>query len=180
MILNILNNKSIWRFLALASYSPGSGYTRKEIKELLRWNNLSLDRTLDKLIFYKIIIKDGRKIKLDFSNEETSLLLDIVEKDKKRLNYPSFNLFMVLVDFLRIIESFDISQVYLFGSHAKKTASVSSDIDIAVFSEGKVNLIKAKDQILQDYGRNIQLHYFDVDEKGKLVSEVMKHGVRLK
>ncbi|HLC95968.1 MAG TPA: nucleotidyltransferase domain-containing protein [Candidatus Nanoarchaeia archaeon] len=179
MIVNILNNKSIWKFIALASYSPGAGYTRKEIKKLLHGTNLSLDRTLSKLLFYKIITKDRRLIKLNFENNETLALLDLIGKEKKRMNYPSFELFIVLVEFLRLIEGFSVDSAYMFGSHAKKTASVSSDIDIAVFSQGKVNMISAKDQILQLYGKDIQLHYFRTNERSKLVSEVMKHGVRL-
>ena len=178
MILNILNNKSVWKFLALVSYSPGAGYSRKEIMHLLSWNNLSLDRTLTKLLFYKIIRKERRQIKLDFSIAETKQLLDIIELEKKRLEYPTFELFLILHEFVRNIEDHKIEALYLFGSHAKKTATVSSDIDIAVFSD-KVNLVIAKDKILQEYGKEIQLHYFKVGEKGKLVDEVLKHGVRL-
>ena len=179
MILNILNNKSVWKFLVLASYSPGAGYTRKEIMKLLRWNNLSLDRTLNKLLFYGIITKKSRIIKLDFENERTPVLLDVIEKEKKLLNYPSFEVFIILVEFLRLIEDFKVDSVYMFGSHAKKTASVSSDIDIAVFAKQKVNLIEAKDAILQQYGKEVQLHYFRINEKTKMIDEVMKHGVRL-
>jgi len=179
MIVNILNNKSVWKFLALASYSPGAGYTRKEIIKLLNWNNLSLDRTLRKLLFYKIIKKQGRIIKLNFEKHKTEVLLNIIEEEKKKLNYPCFEIFLVLVEFLRLIERNDIDSVYLFGSHAKKTASVDSDIDIAVFSGKKVNLIKAKDKILQEFDKGIQLHYFKHGEKNKLVDEILKHGIRI-
>lgn len=80
---------------------------------------------------------------------------------------------------MRLIENKAIDSIYLFGSHVKKTASVSSDIDIAVFSKEKVNLIEAKDKIQQKYDKAIQLHYLKVGEKGKLVSEVFKHGVKV-
>lgn len=178
MLVNILNNKSVWRFLALVSYSPGAGYTRKEILNILKWTNLSLDRTLRKLEFYNIIKKEGRIIKINF-NDETEKLLEIIEDDKKRLNHPSFELFLVLSEFLRLIESYKIDSVYLFGSHAKKTASVNSDIDIAVFSKEKINLIKAKDRIMQQFNKEIQLHYLKPGDKGKLVNEIMKHGVKI-
>jgi len=179
MIVNILNNKSTWKFLALASYSPGAGYTRKEIIKLLDWNNLSLDRTLKKLEFYKVIKKQGRIIKLDFEQPITQQQLNILEQEKSRLNQPTFELFLVLAEFLRLIQELSIQSVYLFGSHAKKTASVNSDIDIAIFSEKKVNLIDAKDKIQQTFQKNIQLHYFNSGDKGKLVDEVFKHGVKL-
>ena len=179
MITAILNNKSVWKFIALASYSPGSGFARKEIIELLKWNNLSLDRTLKKLEFFKIIKKEKRKIKLNFENKETAELLEIIEKDKKRLNYPAFEIFLVLNEFLRLIEGSAAESVYLFGSHAKKNASVASDIDIAVFSKKKINLICAKDRIMQEHGKNIQIHYFNAGEKSKIIDEVYKHGVRM-
>src|SRR3989344_4716050 len=104
MMVNMLNNKSIWRLLALVSYSPGAGYTRKEIMELLKWNNLSLDRSLKKLEFYKIIKRERRVIKLNFGNKETGRLLEMIEEDKRKLNHPSFELFLVLTEFLRLIE----------------------------------------------------------------------------
>ena len=179
MIINILSNKSVWKFLVLLSYSPGAGYTRKEVLELLKWNNLSLDRTIKKLLFYKVIIKQGRLIKLNFASEETQKLLEIINEDKKKLNFPSFELFVILAEFLRLIEPYDLSEVYLFGSQAKKTATVSSDIDLAIFSEQKVNLIEAKDSIMQGFNKEIQLHYFQPVEKNKITEEIKKHGVNL-
>ena len=177
MICNILSNKSVWKFIVLASYAPGAGYTRQEILKLLHWNNLSLDRTLKKLEFYGIIIKEGRIIRLNLESVETTLLLDVVEYEKKRLRQPSFELFMILNEFLRLIEGKDIKKAYLFGSHAKKTASVHSDIDIAIFSDATLDLIEAQDAILQEFNKRIEVHYFSAQEKGKLVDEVVKHGV---
>jgi len=179
MITAILNNKSVWKLLALMSYSSGAGYTRKEILKLLKWNNLSLDRALRKLEFFKIIRKEGRLIKFDFSSEETKILLDIIEEDKKRLNYPSFELFLILNEFLRLTEGESIDRMFLFGSHAKKTASVSSDIDIAVFSGSKLDLIGAQDRIMQEHNKKAQIHYFRTGEKGKLIDDILKNGVRI-
>lgn len=181
MIINILNNKSTWRLLALMSYSPGSGYYRHELKKLLVWNNVSLDRTIDKLLFYSILIKERRVIKLNFENPETELLLEIIKQDKKKMNFPTFELLIILTDFLSLIENKrEIEGVYLFGSQAKKTAHLKSDIDIAVFSNTTVNLIEAKDKILQDYDKNIELHYFKKTEKGPLVTEILKTGIKIK
>jgi len=179
MILNILNNKSVWKLLALVSYSPGAGYIRKEIKKLLDWNNLSLDRALKKLEFYKILQKSGRIIKLNYDNPKTEELLEIVKEDKKRLNYPNFELFVILHEFVWLSESPKIDKIYLFGSHAKKTASLNSDIDIAVFSYSKISLVKAKEHIKEKYRKEVQVHYFRPKEKSKLVNEVFKHGVRI-
>ncbi|MCX6707265.1 MAG: nucleotidyltransferase domain-containing protein [Candidatus Woesearchaeota archaeon] len=179
MITAILNNKSAWKLLALMSYSPGAGYTRKEILDLLRWNNLSLDRALRKLEFFKIIKKENRSIKFDFGSEDAKILLEIIENDKKRLNHPPFELFLALGEFLRLAEGKRIDKMFLFGSYAKKTASAGSDIDIAVFSQEKVDLIEAQDKMMQEQGKKMQVHYFKAGEKGKLVDEILKHGVRL-
>lgn len=180
MITNIINNKSVWKLLALISYSPGAGYTRKEILELLNWNNLTLDRAVKKIEFYNIINRDKRIIRLNFENADTSKLLEIIEYEKKKMNFPSFELFIILKDFLRLIESKNIKNIYLFGSHAKKTASINSDIDVAIFSNKKINLIEAKQVISDQYGKEIQLHYFKPNEKNKIIEEVIKHGIKLK
>lgn len=177
MILNILNNKSNWKLLALMSYAPGAGYTRNEMQKIIKWTNLSLDRTIRKLEFYKIILKDKRIIKLNFSNERTKQILEIIEFEKKKLNYPQLPLFLIIHEFIRLVDDKKIDTMYLFGSYAKKTAKESSDIDIAIFSKEKINLIQAKDRILQEYDKEIQLHYFNLDEKSKLVEEVKKHGI---
>lgn len=177
MILNILNNKSTWKLIALMSYSPGSGYSRQEIKELLEWNNLTLDRALKKLKFYKIIKQKNRILKLNYSNEETQQLLYLINKEKEKLNYPELNLFIILSDFLNEIEYLTINSAYLFGSYAKKTASIHSDIDFAIFSDEKINTIKIKDKLEQKYNKKIQIH--NITKKDKLTKEILKHGIKL-
>jgi predicted nucleotidyltransferase len=170
MIFNILNNKSTWKLLALYSYSPGSGFTREDIKKILKWNNTTLDKALEKLFFYDILKKEKRIIKYNFE----SGILDLFEKEKKRLNYPSFELFLILNDFIKFCESHK-ADMFLFGSHAKKTASINSDIDIAVYSN--FDYLEAVEKILDDYNKKIQVH--NIINGSKLDKEVKKHGVKL-
>ncbi len=183
MISNILNNKSVWKFLLLVSYSPGSGYTRSEIMKLCKWNNLSLDRTLNKLLFYKIIKKEKRIIKLNFENKDTDIILNLIEEQKKQLNHTSFELFLIINDFLKEIEDKRIEQIYIFGSHAKKTATPNSDIDLAIFSKEKINLIKAEDKIEQEHNTQLQIHYFNTKELNnkinKIIKNVLKDGIKI-
>ena len=183
MIANILNNKSVWKFLLLASYSPGSGYTRGELLKLTNWNNLSLDRVLKKLVFYNIIKKEGRIIKLNFEDSKTEVIMDLIEQEKRKLNYPSYELFLIMTEFLRLVENKQISAIYLFGSWAKKTASKSSDIDLAIFSKDKLNLIEVQDKIEQRFDVKLQLHYFKEEifenRKNPLIQNILKEGVRL-
>lgn len=170
MIFNILNNKTNWKLLALYSYSPGAGFTREEIKKILKWNNLTLDRALDKLLYYDILRKEKRVIKLNLEKN----ILNIFEEEKKRLNYPTLELFLILNDFIRYSET-KKSDMYLFGSHAKKTASIHSDIDIAVYCEE--DFIEAIERIEDEYGRKVQIH--NIIKGSKLDKEVKKHGVKL-
>lgn len=183
MIISLLNNKSIWKFLLLVSYSPGAGYTRNELKKLLSWNNVSLDRTIEKLLFYKIISKESRIIKLNFNNSQTNKVLELIESEKQRLNQPNFELFYILTEILNNLEKNDISALYLFGSHAKKTASSNSDIDIAVITDKKINLIETKGYILEKFNKNIQFHFFSKKEfyqkQGNLINNIIKDGVKL-
>ena len=182
MIPAILNNKTVWYVLILASYSPGSGYTRKEIKELSKLDNLSLDKALRKLSFHKIIKKEKRIIKLNFDNPETKTLLDLIEQEKKRLNHPSYELFLILTEFIHLVEQHPIDAMYLFGSHAKKTASSESDIDIAVFSSQNITLIKEEEKIETKFNKELQLHYFRTEERSsrnKLMENILKDGIRI-
>jgi len=182
MISAILNNKTIWNILLLASYSPGSGYTRNELKKLAKLDNGSLDKSLIKLEFHKIIIREKRIIKLNFGNPLTQEILDFIEREKKRLNYPNYELLLALTEFVRLSEQKNISNIYLFGSHAKKTASEKSDIDIAVFSEKKINLANVKESIFINFGKEVQIHYFDAEDikgKSKIIQNILKDGIRL-
>lgn len=170
MIFNILNNKSTWKLLALFSYSPGAGFTREEIKKILNWNNLTLDRALEKLFFYKILKKENRFIKFNLEKN----ILNIFEEEKERLNYPKLELFLILNDFVRYCENKNCD-VYLFGSHAKKTASINSDIDIGVYCDE--DYIEVMEKIKDEYNKKIQIH--NISKGSKLDKEVKKHGVKL-
>ncbi len=184
MIANVLNNKSVWKLLFLISYSPGSGYTRGELLKLTKWNNLSLDRVLKKLLFYNIIQKEGRIIKLNFEDIKTKVIVNLIEQEKKRLNYPSYELYLIITEFLRLVENKPIFAIYLFGSWAKKTASKSSDIDLAIFSKDELNLIKVQDKIEQRFEVKLQLHYFEEDtlknKRDPLIKNILKDGIKIK
>ena len=182
MIPSILNNKTVWYFLILASYSPGSGYSRKEIKDITKLDNASLDKVLRKLIFHKIIKKEKRIIKMNFDNPETGMILDLLEQIKKKLNHPTYDLLLIITEFLHFIEFAEIDSIYLFGSHAKKTTSPNSDIDIAIFSDEKLNLIKEEEKIEEKFGKELQLHYFKTEElkhRNKLIENILKDGVKI-
>ncbi|MFH1398482.1 MAG: nucleotidyltransferase domain-containing protein [Candidatus Woesearchaeota archaeon] len=179
MIFNLLST-SAWKLLLFVSYSPGSGYTRGELLRLMEWNNLSLDRTLKRLLFYKILQKKGRVIKLNFAEPSTIIILDLIEQEKKRLNFPPYGLFLVVSEFVRMAEGQPIQAIYLFGSWAKKTAARYSDIDLAVFSQEGLDLSNVQDAIEQKKGVKLQVHYFkDLKSQNPLIKNILKEGVMI-
>ena len=51
MLVNILNDRIVWKLLLLISYQKGRGYRFLELKKALNMNNSSLYKALDKLKF---------------------------------------------------------------------------------------------------------------------------------
>jgi len=180
MLTNILINKSIWRILILYSYGEGSGYTWSDFKKHTKLQNKSLDIAINLLLFYKILKKENRIFKLNFSNEVVLEIMKFIKKEKEKLNYPNFELYIALIIMMREIQKKEeIEEIYLFGSHAKKKASVNSDIDIAIITQN-INLDFTKEKIeleeKYEYKFEFHTHKFDNDELSK---EIKKHGVKL-
>jgi len=185
MISNFLNNKSVWKIIYLYSYSPGAGFLRKDILNLTKLNNLSLDLALGRLFFENILIKKGRIIKLNFDNEKTEKLLELINIEKKNLNFINYDLLITLNEFLDNCSLLKIDKIILFGSHAKKTASIGSDIDLAVVCDKKIRkeLMEIQDKVERKFNAKFQLHFFDLHEFKKnmpLVKNIAKDGIVLK
>ncbi|MBI2564593.1 nucleotidyltransferase domain-containing protein [Candidatus Woesearchaeota archaeon] len=89
---------------------------------------------------------------------------------------------MIIIEFMHLIENNYIDFIYLFGSHAKKTASQHSDIDIAIFSQQNINLIKEEERIETKFNKELQIHYFkteDLKSKNKIIENILKDGVKI-
>lgn len=184
MITNILNDKVTYKVLLFISYLPGRGYKYNELKSILNMNNSSLYKILHKLEFYNIITKD-KFIKMNFNNTLTNQILELIDLDKKRFNNLGFMPTLLLIDFLSNIDKIDnISQVILFGSYAKKTNTINSDIDIAIISKEKIDLFEIAYKLEENYNIKIELHNFlDKDFKensNKLIQEIKRDGIYLK
>ena len=80
---------------------------------------------------------------------------------------------------------FKLKKVILFGSHAKGTASVYSDIDVAIIFEGVYEEIKLSQivrKIEQQLKAKIQVHNFTVkgfSGNNVLVHEIKRDGIDL-
>ena len=88
-----------------------------------------------------------------------------------------------MVDFwVALVEKYPIDALYLFGSHAKKTASPQSDIDLAIFSSQNISLIKEEEKVETKCNKELQLQYFRTEElntKNKLIQNILKDGIRI-
>jgi predicted nucleotidyltransferase len=180
MISNILNNKSVWKVLLLFSYGRGVGYTRGKFKELTKLQNKSLDKVIRILDFYDLIIKKKRIIKLNLRNKFTDEIMNLIEKEKEKLNYPNYNLYLILNEIIRVLETKKkINEIYLFGSHAKKIASKNSDIDIAVITENlNLDLTTEQEKLEEKLNFKIQFHIHKFSNN--LLSEEIKlSGIKL-
>lgn len=184
MISNILTNKSIWKILILYSYGEGAGYNWSDLKEHTKLHIASLKNALELLILYKILKKNNRIYKLNLENQETQDLMKIINNEKSRLNLPNFELYLRLNSFMDEIQLSKnrnkIKEIYLFGSHAKKKASVNSDIDIAIVSDDlNLNFSKEIIKLEESFDVEFQVIILDKLSNDKLSDEIKKHGVKL-
>ena len=184
MISNILTNKSIWRILILYSYGEGAGYNWSDLKEHTKLHIASLKNALDILIMYSILKKNNRIYKLNLENQETQDLMKLINNEKSRLNLPTFDLYLKLNFFMNEIQMSKnrnkVKEVYLFGSHAKKKASINSDIDIAIISDD-LNLSFTKEIFKLEESLGVEFQVIVLNKLGKdnLSEEIKKHGIKL-
>ena len=187
MISNIFNKDAV-KILSYLLISPGSKYTRNEIKEKTKMNNIPLDKTLTKLIILKILKKEKNLLMLNLGQEEAKEIIIKIKEDFKKLNLPH-NIFSTTLDISdKLAELKYIRKAILFGSYAKLIYSDNSDIDIAIILDVKVkNLNKLKKIIEKDINKiskknkkEIELHFFnESDLKHKedaLIKDILRNG----
>lgn len=187
MITDILERNSA-KIITLFSISPGSKFTRNEIKEKTMLNNLPLDNALAALLKNKILVKEKRLLSINFESRMSMILLEAVRKEHLRFKEIPLKIFYLLDD---ASESFSkvngIENIYLFGSYAKLIYTEKSDIDIAILlKKDDGELIKRiKDEIRKlekKYGKVIQEHFFekkDLKENDPIIKEIKKNGIQL-
>jgi len=184
MILTLLNDKIIWRVLLLISNVKGRGYKFNDFKSSLKINNSSLYKSLNKLMFYKVIKKDGVYYKVDFNCDLTQNLFELIDFDKKKFNNMSYNAIECIMDFLsRIDEELKIKEVYVFGSYVRKTNNLNSDIDVAIISTEEVDLFDIVYSLEEKCGLKLEIHNileknFSKHSMG-LIGEIKRDGIKL-
>lgn len=181
-----LFEKNTFKVLALFSMSPGSRFTREEIKRRTRINNISLNNTINLLLSLKIFSNEGRLLSLNHSNAENNVILEIFSKHHKKLKNLPLNVYFAIFDITKeVAQMKNAGDVYLFGSYSKLVFREDSDIDIAVVSDNidkkKLNSIISK--LEKRHKKKIEVHYFSSDfyanRKDPLVKEIIQNGVKL-
>ena len=183
MISNIFD-KNIVKVISYFLISPGSRYTRKELKEKTEMNNIPLDITLTKLLALKILSKKNNLYQLSQENENAVMILEKISKEYKEFNIP-YKIFNILVETSDKLSKYkSVKSAILFGSYAKLIHTDSSDIDVAVIiedknkKENKQDLEKVKKEISK-ISNKIELNFFqekDLKEKDLLIQDIKRNG----
>ncbi len=184
MISDIFNKHAV-KILTLFSISKGSRFTRNEIKEKTILNNMPLDKTLKVLLKNEILRLERRFYGLNFDNANLKMVLEIIEKEYHRSKDLPLKIYYLLIDLSDFLSSLDIDSVYLFGSFAKLIYNEKSDIDIAIITDNKTLVAKAKKSIIKTekrYNKVIEAHFFevsDLNKKDPIIEDIKRNGVRL-
>lgn len=196
MLLDIcLGTRSAWKIILLMSESPGKAMSKREIQAQTKIGGKVLVKFMDLLKKFGVIQETsiGKRslYRMNMANSFTISIIEIVRLERQQLNSPYFGTAMVLREFvyeLTNINPGNLQRVILFGSVAKHTARVDSDIDIAIIvkennPKDELMISKACGDIESRFGRIIQPHLFTEKEfslkKTKLVNEVVRDGVEL-
>jgi len=123
--------------------------------------------------------KTGRKhfYRLNMQNPFMKAIIELIDVEHRQLNAVYFAHLLILREFVYELTNFDfenIRRIILFGSVAKHTARVDSDIDLAIITKEKTlpheQLLHTDlaDRLKNRFGNEIQIHYFTETEFEKL------------
>lgn len=175
------NATKVLLFLAI---SPGSKYTRKEIKEKTGMNNVPLDQSLNMLSNLKLIEEKERLYSL---NLENFFVKSTLNELKERFSNLPLKIQFILLEFIsNVLKLKGINRIILFGSYAKLIYSEKSDIDIAIILDERTKekgLVEKKISIIAEklskkHEKSIQVHFFtESDLKHKedpLIKDILR------
>ena len=191
LIEPILGYKSSWRILELLFETPRKPVSRKELFEHTDLGNAPLSKGLKRLVGAGLLIKEKKGKKefyfINFDDPYTRLIWSIWEQERNDTRYLDYYVKVLTSEFLRmILDRCEVDKVILFGSHGKGTASIRSDVDLAVVfrddlkQELEVTRIA---KILEEKSETrIQVHFFtkkSFRNKTKLTDEIKRDGIHL-
>lgn len=186
-MIEMIFDKDCFKVLSLFSVSPGSGFKRSQIKEKTRLNNVPLDNALTKLLKTKILRNDKNVYRVNFEDEYSKKVLDIVSKQHKELKELPLNVYFLIIDLVDYLSTMKKIEVYLFGSYSKLIYREKSDVDVAVLTPEEMDISaisKITKKLEKNYGKHVEIHDFVKDnfyknKKDPLVADILQNGIRL-
>jgi|SRR3989344_5243309 len=187
-MISPLFHSDCFKVLSLYGIFLGSRFNRSEIKQRTKLHNVLLDKALALLLSSGIVKKEKRYFSLNFENEYTQLIMELVRKQYKQMRELPLMIYHLIMDIVAAISIFKEMEVYLFGSYVKLIYTNKSDIDLAVIYTQKFNkknqITKIVSKIEKNYNKKIEVHYFEKEvfyrnKKDILVRSIIKDGIRL-
>ncbi len=199
MLLDVcLGTRTVWKILFVIMDAPGKGVTRKQMQEMTKIGN-KLDKYLTILEKFDIIKKQkiGKHFCYNFNmtNPYSEQLLQLYIQEKKDCNAVNFEIIHILREFVYGLIQFNfklIQSIILFGSYAKRTYHINSDIDIAIITTEKISRAEELlhtdliDILQKKYNKLIQIKYYTIEEfeylkktGNKLVGEILADGLKI-
>ncbi len=183
MIVDLFD-KNIAKVLSFFLISPGSKWTRKEIKEKTEMNNVPLDNALNKLLSLGIIRQEKNLLMLN-PEDEFKEIINRIRKEFVELNLPLRIFYIVAEISNKLSEISWIKNIYLFGSYAKLIYHEKSDIDLAIILDNKIknkekiekNINKIIEKLNRKNKRKIEVHFFlekDMKAKDPLIKDILR------
>ncbi len=175
----------IFKIITLFSVSPGSRFSRKELKEKTLLNNVPLDKALARLAYSKILLLEKSFYFLNISSEAAKLLIQLAKKQFIELREIPLSVYFLLSDLAYYLSSQKGCDVYLFGSYSKLVYKEGSDVDIAIVSDSidKKFVRKIIIALEKIYKKKIEVHFFErkfyKNKSDPLVKEILRNGVRI-
>jgi predicted nucleotidyltransferase len=190
MLEAILGYKSSWRILSLLLETPRKLISRTEIYKHTRLGNSPLSKGLERLTNANIIIKEKKGKKeyyyINTENPFTKNIQELWTLEKKELRFLEYDIKIILSEIIRSISEFnEIQEIYLFGSYAKGTASINSDVDLGIITNRKFTetpeLTNTISNIEKKHKKEIQLHFLiKQDLKTNPVGrEIINTGIKI-
>ncbi len=185
MITNLFDRNMV-KILTLFSISPGSKFTRDEIKKKTLLNNVPLDNAINTLFKEQLIIKEKRFLSLNFENPNLRSIIQLIKKEHIRFKEIPLNVYFALLDLSKQLAQLkQIAHIYLFGSYAKLIYTEKSDIDLAIILKKEDIIKKIKNEIKKiekRYNKIIEPHFFekkDLKQKDPIIKEIKRNSIFL-
>ncbi len=179
MMTNILENRFAIELLYYLMEEPNKSFAVTKLKELTRFSNRSIYSCFETLISYNIVIQEKTKYRLNSENELTYKIIELLKEDKKKFKFISTRDFLKIKQIMKFLESEKFEKVYLFGSYARGSQNVNSDIDIAIFSKNELNVVEWQ-LYFENKKIKVEFHLFKKEDKNNsLQKKIFEEGVLL-